>query len=381
MFAVPLRMGAALALVPTMQRVAVRAAVGLLTECTRVQYYAQNKRPVAPLPKLHLSHVLRASHSASALSHCAPNPKWHGDTCHVAGWKRVVECVARCNQARVQARLHMVAVVGQRPGWRGGVGVRGLRTELSGMPFQAAPSPLLDPLCLAALNTGVPFVGPLPVTLTLLSWRMARHMQQCPLNAACKGRAAARQCLCFDVHAAACSRAPPAPSCCAPAPLSLPCPARHRYATSSPAATATTAAAALRSRFITASPSPISATPSTSTASAPRASASRSAEKSVRATTAGDAAGPRKHSCSSTAGAPVPEAEVLQGSSLVDQLPGCTGAAEPLPSPSLPTSHPVVRSHATVRAPAAAIARSSRCAASCTPPPPPSRSTTRASGQ
>eukprot|EP00955_Chlamydomonas_euryale_P062567 358413-Chlamydomonas_euryale.AAC.18 len=31
----------------------------------------------------------------------------------------------------------------------------------------SAPSPLLDPFCLAAFNTGIPFVGPLPVTLTL----------------------------------------------------------------------------------------------------------------------------------------------------------------------------------------------------------------------
>eukprot|EP00955_Chlamydomonas_euryale_P019919 212566-Chlamydomonas_euryale.AAC.1 len=34
-------------------------------------------------------------------------------------------------------------------------------------PFVTAPSSLLDPLCLAALNTGIPPVGPLPVTLTL----------------------------------------------------------------------------------------------------------------------------------------------------------------------------------------------------------------------
>eukprot|EP00955_Chlamydomonas_euryale_P101451 365346-Chlamydomonas_euryale.AAC.9 len=34
-----------------------------------------------------------------------------------------------------------------------------------------APSPLLDPLCLAALNTGMPFVSPLHATLTLtLRW-------------------------------------------------------------------------------------------------------------------------------------------------------------------------------------------------------------------
>eukprot|EP00955_Chlamydomonas_euryale_P079711 363330-Chlamydomonas_euryale.AAC.28 len=36
-----------------------------------------------------------------------------------------------------------------------------------GVPFVTAPSPLLDPRCLAALNTGIIFVAPFPVTLTL----------------------------------------------------------------------------------------------------------------------------------------------------------------------------------------------------------------------
>eukprot|EP00955_Chlamydomonas_euryale_P038273 351055-Chlamydomonas_euryale.AAC.7 len=42
-----------------------------------------------------------------------------------------------------------------------------LSTVRSGLSFVTAPSPLLNLICLAALNTGIPFVGPLPVTLTL----------------------------------------------------------------------------------------------------------------------------------------------------------------------------------------------------------------------
>jgi len=46
-----------------------------------------------------------------------------------------------------------------------------LEMERSDIPFVAfplmAPSPLLDPLCLAALKTGIPFVGPPTVALTL----------------------------------------------------------------------------------------------------------------------------------------------------------------------------------------------------------------------
>eukprot|EP00955_Chlamydomonas_euryale_P046914 353530-Chlamydomonas_euryale.AAC.5 len=41
------------------------------------------------------------------------------------------------------------------------------RTAHSGIPSVTVPSPLLDPLCLAALNTGLPCAGLLPVTLTL----------------------------------------------------------------------------------------------------------------------------------------------------------------------------------------------------------------------
>eukprot|EP00955_Chlamydomonas_euryale_P073663 361808-Chlamydomonas_euryale.AAC.15 len=44
-------------------------------------------------------------------------------------------------------------------------GMGRLKIAQSGMPFVTAPSPLRDPLCFAALNTGIPFVGPLPVTL------------------------------------------------------------------------------------------------------------------------------------------------------------------------------------------------------------------------
>eukprot|EP00955_Chlamydomonas_euryale_P070366 360740-Chlamydomonas_euryale.AAC.6 len=54
-----------------------------------------------------------------------------------------------------------------RPDWRGGLGMGWLRTLRSGVPFVTALSPLLDPLCLAALNAGIPFVGPLPVTVSL----------------------------------------------------------------------------------------------------------------------------------------------------------------------------------------------------------------------
>eukprot|EP00955_Chlamydomonas_euryale_P022771 240401-Chlamydomonas_euryale.AAC.2 len=54
-----------------------------------------------------------------------------------------------------------------RPSWRGGVGMAWLRTVRNGVPLMTAPCLLLDPVCLATLNTGTPFVGPLPVTLTL----------------------------------------------------------------------------------------------------------------------------------------------------------------------------------------------------------------------
>eukprot|EP00955_Chlamydomonas_euryale_P112844 366166-Chlamydomonas_euryale.AAC.15 len=37
-----------------------------------------------------------------------------------------------------------------------------LRTLRNGVPFVTAPSPLLDPLCLATLNTGIPFVESAP---------------------------------------------------------------------------------------------------------------------------------------------------------------------------------------------------------------------------
>eukprot|EP00955_Chlamydomonas_euryale_P094338 364848-Chlamydomonas_euryale.AAC.15 len=46
------------------------------------------------------------------------------------------------------------------PGW--------LRTVSNGAPFVTVPCALLDPLCHASLDTGVPCVGPLPVTLTLI---------------------------------------------------------------------------------------------------------------------------------------------------------------------------------------------------------------------
>eukprot|EP00955_Chlamydomonas_euryale_P073669 361808-Chlamydomonas_euryale.AAC.21 len=42
-----------------------------------------------------------------------------------------------------------------------------LRNVCNGVPFVTAPSPLLDPLCLAALHTGIPFVGSKDVVM----WR------------------------------------------------------------------------------------------------------------------------------------------------------------------------------------------------------------------
>eukprot|EP00955_Chlamydomonas_euryale_P041584 352035-Chlamydomonas_euryale.AAC.1 len=51
--------------------------------------------------------------------------------------------------------------------WRGRLGMGWLRTINNGVPFVIVPSALLNPLCLAALNTGIPFMRPLPVTLTL----------------------------------------------------------------------------------------------------------------------------------------------------------------------------------------------------------------------
>eukprot|EP00955_Chlamydomonas_euryale_P072708 361489-Chlamydomonas_euryale.AAC.1 len=51
--------------------------------------------------------------------------------------------------------------------WRSEVGMEWLGTVRNGLPFVTAPSPLLDPLCLALLNTGIPFAVPLLVSLTL----------------------------------------------------------------------------------------------------------------------------------------------------------------------------------------------------------------------
>jgi len=54
------------------------------------------------------------------------------------------------------------------PHWRGGVGMGGVvRAVRNGVPFVTVPTPLLYPLCLAMLNTSIPFVGLIPATLTL----------------------------------------------------------------------------------------------------------------------------------------------------------------------------------------------------------------------
>eukprot|EP00955_Chlamydomonas_euryale_P007693 81641-Chlamydomonas_euryale.AAC.22 len=58
-----------------------------------------------------------------------------------------------------------------------------LRTLHRGVPYVTAPNPLLDPSRLAALNTGIPFVRPLPVTLTLTS-STSVHCPNCPYAAA-----------------------------------------------------------------------------------------------------------------------------------------------------------------------------------------------------
>eukprot|EP00955_Chlamydomonas_euryale_P003507 37845-Chlamydomonas_euryale.AAC.4 len=56
-----------------------------------------------------------------------------------------------------------------------------LRTVRSGVPFVAALSPLLGPLYLAALNTGMPLVDPLPATLTLAAqqWHACTPQRVC----------------------------------------------------------------------------------------------------------------------------------------------------------------------------------------------------------
>eukprot|EP00955_Chlamydomonas_euryale_P069659 360527-Chlamydomonas_euryale.AAC.7 len=52
-------------------------------------------------------------------------------------------------------------------GWGGvGWGMGWLRTTRSCIAFVTAPSPLFDLRRLAALNIGIPFMGPLPSTLT-----------------------------------------------------------------------------------------------------------------------------------------------------------------------------------------------------------------------
>eukprot|EP00955_Chlamydomonas_euryale_P102000 365387-Chlamydomonas_euryale.AAC.7 len=53
------------------------------------------------------------------------------------------------------------------PGWWDGVGMGWLRTVRNGVPFVTASYPLLDPLCLATLNTGIALVGPLLETIIL----------------------------------------------------------------------------------------------------------------------------------------------------------------------------------------------------------------------
>eukprot|EP00955_Chlamydomonas_euryale_P067148 359754-Chlamydomonas_euryale.AAC.4 len=75
--------------------------------------------------------------------------------------------------------------------------------------FVTAPSPLLDPLCLGALNTGIPFVGLLPVTLTLIL-HIAAVIGSPPqmLQMVCKGHPALpRHCVhkCTDACTVGCA--------------------------------------------------------------------------------------------------------------------------------------------------------------------------------
>eukprot|EP00955_Chlamydomonas_euryale_P020098 213604-Chlamydomonas_euryale.AAC.41 len=73
--------------------------------------------------------------------------------------------VARMPAGSVVEQLFFAQL--SRPGWQGGAGMGWPRTAHSGVPFVTVPSPLFDPLWTAALNTGIPLVGMLPVTLTL----------------------------------------------------------------------------------------------------------------------------------------------------------------------------------------------------------------------
>eukprot|EP00955_Chlamydomonas_euryale_P075152 362231-Chlamydomonas_euryale.AAC.3 len=64
----------------------------------------------------------------------------------------------------------------------------GLRTVCDGVPFVTAPNPLLDPLCLAALNTGI-LVGPLHVPLTPTLYANSYFLQQLASEMRCAGNA------------------------------------------------------------------------------------------------------------------------------------------------------------------------------------------------
>eukprot|EP00955_Chlamydomonas_euryale_P113039 366188-Chlamydomonas_euryale.AAC.8 len=64
-----------------------------------------------------------------------------------------------------------------RSNWQGVVGTGRLRTA------RIAFSRLLDPICLAALNTGIPFLRPLPVILTL-TLNVTRLLRRCLTGAA-----------------------------------------------------------------------------------------------------------------------------------------------------------------------------------------------------
>eukprot|EP00955_Chlamydomonas_euryale_P104117 365542-Chlamydomonas_euryale.AAC.3 len=68
-------------------------------------------------------------------------------------------------QIRTAVAPPRAVLMSRLAGWRVGVGMRWLKTVRSAVPFVTAPSALLDPLCLAALNTGIPVMGALPVTL------------------------------------------------------------------------------------------------------------------------------------------------------------------------------------------------------------------------
>eukprot|EP00955_Chlamydomonas_euryale_P040693 351780-Chlamydomonas_euryale.AAC.5 len=74
--------------------------------------------------------------------------------CLLKGWWDCVEWSAGHAPSDGIGLLQLSAQFSHSP-WQDGFGMRWLRTAHSGMPFVTAPSPLFDPLLLAAISKGI----------------------------------------------------------------------------------------------------------------------------------------------------------------------------------------------------------------------------------